>query len=50
MRGTFIITAATVAGGRKNVQIYTIGQAKNMSSGRKHGVDVAPGNENTVYK
>jgi hypothetical protein len=34
MRGAIILSAATVAGGRKNAQIYIIKQAKKMSSGK----------------
>jgi hypothetical protein len=45
MRGAVILTAATVAGGCKNAQIYFFKQDKKMCSGKLHSEDVVSGNE-----
>jgi hypothetical protein len=48
MRRAVILPAATVAGGRKNAQIYIINQAKKMCSGKCYSQDLVLGKEHST--
>jgi hypothetical protein len=49
MRGAVILPAATVVGGRKNTQIFSIKRAKNICSGKCNSQDLVLGEEHATW-
>jgi hypothetical protein len=50
MRGTVILPPATVAGGRKNTQVYVIKRAKKMCSRKCNSQDLVFGEKHTTSR